>query len=325
MRVATPTQLHLVTGKGGVGKSTFAAALTKCLADENKGPILLIEVQGSGRSLEILGLEDHLSYNIQPVPEMNQAWACRILPQPAFRQYFTLLLAMGHHDSTFAQLTSSLRSKLVDTILNNKVVSAFVDVCPGLEPAALLGKIHWECTEGRVPEHEIPWKHVVVDAPSTGHATMLFKSTQALVDVFGTGVVFNQASEIMKLMKDPQLTRLYLLSTPEELPLKETSDLSKTLHTLGLPQAKFILNRQRPLTLTSNLEDLLTEQILNQNPQWGREAVIEIERTQEESVLIQNFLKDVQREQFDLRLPELAHAIEDHQQLSQICRQELQL
>ncbi len=142
------TQLHIVTGKGGVGKSTVAASLTRALAEKGEGPVLLIEVQGSGRSLGLLGLEDHFRYEVQAVPDLNNVWACRILPKPAFRQYFSLLLALGQHDSAFAQLTSSLRERLVDTVLENKIVSAFVDVCPGLEPAALLGKVHWESTEG---------------------------------------------------------------------------------------------------------------------------------------------------------------------------------
>jgi anion-transporting ArsA/GET3 family ATPase len=297
------TQVHIVTGKGGVGKSTFSASLARALSEKGEGPILLIEVQGSGRSLELLGLEDHFRYEAQAVPEMNNVWACRILPRPAFRQYFSLLLALGQQDSAFAQITSGLRDRLVDTVLDNKVVSAFVDVCPGLEPAALLGKVHWEATEGEAPEIDRPWRHIVMDAPSTGHALMLFRSTQALVEVFGTGIVFKQASDIMSLMRDTSITRLYVLSTPEELPLKEATDLAGGLAAIGLPAPRFVLNRVRPMTLAA--ANAPTETALEQwSSQWAREARLERERSQEESALLGEFLVEHQIKDFAARIPE---------------------
>jgi len=314
--------VHIVTGKGGVGKSTVSASLARALAERGEGPILLIEVQGSGRSLELLGLEDHFRYEAQAVSNLDNVWASRILPNPAFRQYFSLLLAMGQQDSTFAQLTSSLRERLVDTVLENKVVSAFVDVCPGLEPAALLGKVHWEATEGMAPETKRPWRHVVMDAPSTGHCLMLFRSTQALVEVFGSGIVFKQASEIMSLMRDPLATRLYILSTPEELPLKEASDLSAGLASIGLPPARFVLNRVRPPTQQSN-GALSAAELDAWNPEWAREARLEIERSSEESALLGEFLKTHAIKDFSARIPELFSLHDDIAPIASVCSKEL--
>lgn len=320
--MTSKTQLHIVTGKGGVGKSTFAASLTQALSESDQGPVLLIEIQGSGRSLEFLGVEDHFRYESQAVPEMKNTWASRIMPRPAFKQYFELLLAMGNHDSAFAQLTSSIRTRLVDTVLENKVVSAFVDVCPGLEPAALLGKVHWECTDGTVPEHDTPWKHVVVDAPSTGHAIMLFRSTQALVDVFGSGVVFKQASEIMNLMRDTERTQLYILSTPEELPLKEASDLASTLKDIGLPSPHFVLNRRKP-PLENKLQSEETQTLLGEiTAEWAREIKLEMERSEDEANLLQDFLTRESRENFDLSLPELSYPSKEKHILVEACQKE---
>jgi anion-transporting ArsA/GET3 family ATPase len=316
------TQLHIVTGKGGVGKSTLAASLARSLAERGEGPILLIEVQGSGRSLKMLGLEDHFRYEAQAVPELNNVWASRILPKPAFRQYFSLLLALGQHDSTFAQVTSGLRDRFVDTVLDNTAVSAFVDVCPGIEPAALLGKVHWETTEGLAPEIDRPWRHVVMDAPSTGHCLMLFRSTQALVEVFGVGIVFKQASSIMSLMRDPTHTRLYVLSTPEELPLKEASDLSDELKALGLPEARFVLNRARPRVTPLKPEPTETE-LKTWDIDWAREARLEIERDNEETALIENFLKTKGIPDFEARLPEVFSLPSDLALLVQVCSEEL--
>lgn len=322
MSSSTKTQLHIVTGKGGVGKSTFAATLARAFSEKGEGPILLIEVQGSGRSLEILGLEDHFRYEAQAVPELRNVWASRILPKPAFRQYFSHLLALGQQDSAFGQITAGFRDRLVDTVLDNKVVSAFVDVCPGLEPASLLGKVHWESTEGEAPEIGRPWRHVIMDAPSTGHALMLFRSTQALVEVFGSGIVFTQASDIMSHMRDASRTSLYVLSTPEELPLKEASDLAAGLVALRLPRPRFVLNRVRPHVASA--PDAPSETALeNWNSAWAREIKLENERSSEEDAVIDEFLARESIPDFALRLPEILSADTDIQPLVRLVSQEL--
>ena len=307
------TQLHFVTGKGGVGKSTYAATLVKKLSLEKAGPILLLEVQGSGQSLKFLEVDNYNAYQLQAIPNSHLAWGSRILPRPAFRQYFSLLLAMGGTDSTFATLTSGLREKLVDKVFENKVVSAFIDVCPGLEPAALLGKIHWESTEGKTPETELPWKHIVVDAPATGHSLMLFRSTQALVNVFGSGVVFKQASAIMNLMKDSRHTDFHIVTTPEELPLQESIELDENLQKLGLPKAKFTINRIRPALTSVPKSDLANFE----DSTWKREVEIEIDRAREEDERIQNFLNHVGTERVINRLPEKSDPIQSLNEFAQ--------
>jgi len=308
------TQLHFITGKGGVGKSTLAASLVKKLSDRNEGPVLLIDMQGNGHALSLLGMEDRTNFEIKFIRDMNHVWACRIMPKSSFRQYFSLLLSMGQHDSTFAQLTSGLRGKFVDTILDNKVVSAFVDVCPGLEPAALLGKVHYECTEGLVPESDHRWKHVVVDAPSTGHCLMLFKSTQSLIDVFGSGIVFKQAKGIMDYMTNPKLSNFYIVATPEELPLKEAQDLAKGLETLNIPAPLYTINRLKPKAENSapieSLEDL----------EWKRIVEIEVERSELESELIHSFESDVSKDRILNYLPEVPHSQELLSQLSEMVK-----
>lgn len=294
------SHLHFITGKGGVGKSTIAAAFVKKLSDQNEGPILLIEIQGTGHSLSILGANDPRGFEIKPVNELNHVWGCRIMPKPSFRQYFGLLLANGHTDSTFAQLTSGLRNKFVDAVLENKVVSSFVDVCPGLEPAALLGKVHFECTEGYVPDSERRWKHVVVDAPATGHSLMLFRSTQALIDVFGGGVVFKQAKAIMSYMRNKKFSHFHIVTTPEELPLKEAQDLSNGLVELNIPCPLFTINRSRPkVEANKDLQEM-------SNQDWKNTFFLETERSKIENQLLSEFIDSVGVEKVLNKIPEVS-------------------
>lgn len=290
--------LHFITGKGGVGRSTVAAALTRKLAEANEGPILLLEVQGSGRSLQLCGLEGPKPFNNTSLPALRNAWGARILPKESFRQYFSLLLALGNDQSSFANVTSNLRERLVDIVADNKIVSSFIDVCPGLEPSVLLGKLHWESTQGNAPQTSTPWKHVVVDGPATGHSLMLFKSTNALTEVFGAGVILKQASEIMSFIRNPQQTSVYIVSTPDELPLRETLDLRNGLANLKITVKGYLLNRAQPQPKPSG-------SVIFTSEEWKRETEFEHENASEQSRLTQEFRTQIDPKSFVQTLPEI--------------------
>src|SRR5688572_12621663 len=87
-------RIHVVTGKGGVGKSSVAAGLASSLEKSGQGPVLLLEVQGSGHSLNLLDVEI-IQFANPHVPGHTNLWAARILPKESFKQYFTVLLGMG--------------------------------------------------------------------------------------------------------------------------------------------------------------------------------------------------------------------------------------
>ncbi len=161
-----------------------------------------------------------------------------------------------------------------------------------------------------------------MDAPSTGHCLMLFRSTQALVEVFGVGIVFKQASEIMSLMRDSSRTRLYVLSTPEELPLKEAADLSDELKKLGLPAPRYLLNRTRPRAQPQ--PDAPTpEKLESWDAAWAREARLELERSEEENEVVGSFLKSRNLSDFHAAFPEVFALPEDLESLVKICTKDL--
>jgi anion-transporting ArsA/GET3 family ATPase len=244
-------KMHFVTGKGGVGKSTYAASLATQLAQNNPAQdVLLIDIQGSGYALETCSIArtQHQPFRSSKTPNL---WGCRILPLETFKEYFTVLLALGNTDTPVAQITSGLRGKVVEMVLGNSAISAFVHACPGLEPAVLLGKLEYECKKGQSPNKKL-WSHVIVDAPATGHALMLFRSTFALMNVFSAGTIFKQAREIKEFVLDPKRFEINLVSIPEELPVAESGELKKELASLGLVVCKAILNR-------SPLDEQITE------------------------------------------------------------------
>ncbi len=306
------TEVHFITGKGGVGKSTFAAALCKTLADTNEGPILLIDIQGSGRALEMCG-QNEKSFTPISLPEINNAWGCRILPRETFRQYFGILLTIGNFNSSFAEATAGIRERLVDLVLGNKVVSSFVDICPGLEPAILLGKIHWESTSGFCEDMGQRWRHVVVDAPATGHGLMLFRSMQGMTEVFGSGVIFKQANEIMSWVRDSKLFHVYVVSTPEELPLKESQEIVSQLSQMKISDSQLVLNRI-PVDLRFPFSKKLTEDVEHSSlsSEWKKELLFEQQAREQKITLLKNISPNFQ-------IPELFVTAPKQNFLSLLC------
>ncbi len=290
-------QLHFVSGKGGTGKSTFAASLAHALATDPKNlPLLLIDLQGSGSSAHLLGVQD-IQYRPRPSISVRDVWAARIYPQESFQEYFARALYPGSDDSTLGQATAGLRSRLVKGIFSNSVVRSFVEVCPGLEPSAMLGKIHFECTEGAPPESSENWKHVIVDSPSSGHFLALFSSIEALTRVFSSGIVLRQASEIFQFISDPEKTRVYLLTLPSDLPIQEALELRRNLAERKISVHAIIANRMRI--------DFTDFKVPNEmDVEWKKFISIEEEIFAEERRLVDELKRDNLDSSKILELPE---------------------
>jgi anion-transporting ArsA/GET3 family ATPase len=290
-------KLHFISGKGGTGKSTFAAALAISLArNPSNLPILTIDVQGSGHCGDLLGIQN-LQYLPRPSIKINDVWGCKIMPQDSFQEYFTRALFPGSGSSLLGEATSGIRERIVSGVFSNAIVKSFIEVCPGLEPSAMLGKIHFECTEGCVPETQTQWKHVIVDAPSTGHFLALFSSIEALTRVFSAGIVLRQSVEIFKYMKDTRLTEIYLMTLPSELPAQETLELKADLKKRGLGAHQVIVNRMRPKFVNP-------EARLPKEDPWKNFLNVEAEIYSEEQEVVKNLKKNLGPEDHLMELPE---------------------
>ena len=193
-------------------------------------------------------------------------------------------MSLGDEDGPFARITQSLRERLVDAVVENNIVSSFIEVCPGLEPTVLLGKIHWEATEGKSPEESIPWKHIVVDAPATGHGIMLFRSTFSLLNVFGSGIILRQATAMKNFMTNPKSNRLCVVTLAEELPIQESVDLIRQFRELGIEPQNVVVNRISPLVREP--ERLLQSVPTSLAQEWAHEVEFEHDRARDQIALI---------------------------------------
>src|SRR5438876_1151261 len=196
-------RLHFVVGKGGVGKTTVAAALALTLARRGRRT-LAVEMEPGRRLAGLLGREADPRLSVLHVDG-----------RAALEEYLNLVIPV---------------KRLLATVFASKIYQYFVAAAPGLKELMTVGKIWYEATrsEGGGPA----WDAIVVDAPATGHSLQYLRMPQAARETFGAGLVQREASKITELLRDRRATAVHLVTLAEEMPVIEALEVVVTLREL---------------------------------------------------------------------------------------------
>jgi len=207
-------RLHFVVGKGGVGKTTVAAALALALARRGRRT-LAVEME-PGRLAAVLGAEAG-----------DRLHVLQVDGRAALEEYLNLVIPV---------------KRLLATVFSSKIYQYFVAAAPGLKELMTVGKIWYEAT--RREGGRLAWDAIVVDAPATGHSLQYLRMPQAARDTFGAGLVQREATRITELLRDRQTTAVHLVTLAEEMPVSETLETRAQLtDELGLSLGWVIVNR----------------------------------------------------------------------------------
>jgi len=216
-------KIHLVSGKGGVGKSLFALGLARYLSKQH-ARVLLVELGEQSFYSHLLDIPT-ITYQPTTVPELGFDIA-RWDGTSALSEYVLHLLKVESLHRLFFE---------------NPVTRSLIDAAPGLKELAILGKI----TSGppRNVGPKLTYDELVVDAYSSGHFFALLKAPFGMSETFRFGPMAEQSRSIMKSLNSPELTRIHLVTLPEELPFQETCEMLKQLPTLSQIKPQVWINK----------------------------------------------------------------------------------
>jgi anion-transporting ArsA/GET3 family ATPase len=150
--------------------------------------------------------------------------------------------------------------KLYDIFFQNKVMKAFLNAAPALAELSLLGKLTSHLRGIKDSEYDV----YVVDCFSTGHALALLRAPRGLSSAFRAGPIYEQASEMDAILRDPRKTHFIVVTLPEDMPVNETIELKKALDEEFHPGTEVICNKLMVPPVGRADRDTLLKTIRNQ-------------------------------------------------------------
>ena len=213
----------IVTGKGGVGKTTVCAA--EALAIAHKGKRVLVAMCNAKERLSAMFGSDLVGQ--EPMPVAPNVWAVNMTPEVAMEEY--------------GMMTLNSRA-LYSLLFDNNYVRSFFAAIPGMHEWAMLGKAWWHTTEtleDGSPKYDV----VILDAPATGHGLDMLRVPKVILDVAPPGLLRRDAEKAWALFQDAKTCAVVLVTLPEAMPTQETIELAASLRDeLNLPIGKVVVN-----------------------------------------------------------------------------------
>lgn len=220
------TRFVIIGGKGGVGRTTIAAALATVLASRGR-KVLLAHVRTRQRMTKLLGCRK-VDTKIRPV-EPN-LWAVNMNPRAALKERGLMVLRFHF---------------VYRTVMENKLVRHFLKAIPSLNEYSMLGKAWYHTTE--TVKDAPRFDTVIFDGPATGHLITMLRIPQVILEVVPEGPLTQDARKIQELLVDPQRTSMWIVTLGEEMPVSETLDLHRAaVEDLGIIPDRLVVNALYP-------------------------------------------------------------------------------
>jgi anion-transporting ArsA/GET3 family ATPase len=213
-------KLLFVTGKGGVGKTTVAAALA-LLASLHGKRTLVCEVDAKGNLADFFETDPT---RFEPREIQPRLFAMSMDTEASLKEYLALQLRIP----LLARLGPLART--LDFLAN---------AAPGVKEILTVGKLVWEVRQAH-------YDLVVVDAAATGHIVGQLRAPQAINDLVSVGLVHQQTDWMLAILEDPATTGVVITASPEEMPVVESLELVERLADTDVDVAAVVVNRVLP-------------------------------------------------------------------------------
>ena len=221
-------RLHVVTGKGGTGKTTVAAAMALALAEEGKR-VLLVEVEGRQGLAQLFDVPPlpYVERRIAQGPGGGEVFALAVDAEAALLEYLDMYYHLGRAGKALEKVGA---------------IDFVTTIAPGLRDVLLTGKVY-EATR-RKSHGRLAYDAVVLDAPPTGRIAPFLNVNTEVAGLAKVGPIRNQADAIMGMLRS-DITRVHLVTLLEEMPVQETLDAFEQLEALDLRIGSVVVNMVR--------------------------------------------------------------------------------
>lgn len=232
----TDVTLHVVSGKGGTGKTTVAAALAIALATDGHR-VLLMEVEGRQGIAQLFDVPP-LPYEERKVavaPGGGEVWALAVDTEDALLDYLEMFYKMRRAGSALGKMGA---------------IDFATTIAPGLRDVLLTGKAV-EVVKRKEKKASNAYDYVVLDAPPTGRITRFLNVNSEVSGLAKVGPIKNHADSVMSVIASEQ-TAIHLVTLLEEMPVQETIDGIADLRANNLPVGGIFVNLMRPPRLNAD-------------------------------------------------------------------------
>ncbi len=230
---ARTARLHWVTGKGGTGKTTVAAALALSLAHDG-ARVLLVETEGRQGIAQLFDTPPlpHSEERIAVTHGGGEVRALAIHVETALLEYLDMFYNLGFAGRAMRRVGA---------------IEFATTLAPGLRDVLLTGKVK-ECAVRREPDGSRTYDAIVVDSPPTGRIVSFLDVTRAMSDLAKGGPIRSQSQGVIELLHS-EASVVHLVCLLEELPVQETLDAIDELEAAELTVGAVVVNRVAPQLL----------------------------------------------------------------------------